>query len=49
MVVDPNDHGEQNCGRGGAAKSGIARLNMQYQSPMPQALQLIPEDVATKI
>ncbi len=29
-------------------KPGIARLNVQYVAPMPQALQAIPEDVARR-
>ncbi|RPJ63948.1 MAG: type II/IV secretion system protein [Dehalococcoidia bacterium] len=48
MAVDPNDLRMRTNPAGGTAKSGIARLNMQYQSPMPQALQLVPEDVARK-
>ena len=27
---------------------GIAKLNMQYVAPMPQALQAIPEDIARR-
>ncbi len=33
---------------GGTSKPGIARLNVQYAAPMPQALGLIPEDVAKR-
>jgi len=32
----------------GAAQPGIAKLNVQYSAPMPQALGLIPEDVAKR-
>jgi general secretion pathway protein E len=47
MAADPNDI-KMRSTAGGTAGSGIARLNMQYQSPMPQALALVPEDVARK-
>ncbi|MFA5065760.1 MAG: GspE/PulE family protein [Dehalococcoidia bacterium] len=33
---------------GGAAQPGIAKLNVQYTAPKPQALGLIPEDVAKR-
>ncbi len=32
----------------GSAKPGIARLNVQSDGPMPEALQLVPEDIARK-
>lgn len=32
----------------GPAKSGIARLNMQYHAPTPEAMQTVPEEVAKK-
>ena len=48
MSGDPNDTRMRTNTVGSTARSGIARLNMQYQSPMPQALQLVPEDVARK-
>jgi general secretion pathway protein E len=48
MVVDPNDMKFRANASGSPAETGIARLNMQYQAPMPQALQLVPEDVARK-
>ena len=37
MAINPNQ-----------VKSGIAKLNVQYVAPMPQALQAIPEDVARR-
>jgi len=47
MAVNPNDK-KMSKTAGGTAGSGIARLNMQFQAPMPQALALVPEDVARK-
>ena len=37
MAINPNQ-----------VKPGIAKLNVQYVAPMPQALQAIPEDVARR-
>lgn len=48
MAIDSNDTRLRENTTGATLQSGIARLNMQYQAPMPQALQLVPEDVARK-
>ncbi len=47
MTADPKDTKKRTTA-GETARSGIARLNMQHQAPMPQALGLVPEDVAKK-
>lgn len=46
--MDPNDTQSGLKVEKPQAQPGIARLNMQHQAPMPQALQIIPEDVARK-
>ncbi|MCX5994242.1 MAG: ATPase, T2SS/T4P/T4SS family, partial [Chloroflexi bacterium] len=48
MVINPNDARAKGGHPGGAAQPGIAKLNLQYAAPMPQALALIPEDVAKR-
>ncbi len=47
MAPNPNEM-KTKGDRGGPGKSGVARLNMQNEVPMPQALQLVPEDIARK-
>jgi len=48
MAVNPDDAREKGADPGGAAQPGIPRLNVQYSAPTPQALGLIPEDVAKR-
>jgi len=48
MAINPHDAKIKGGAPGGVAHPGIARLNMQYAAPMPQALGLIPEDVAKR-
>ena len=48
MVTNPNDARAKGGAPGGTGQSGIAKLNLQYAAPMPQALALIPEDVAKR-
>jgi general secretion pathway protein E len=48
MVIDTNKKKVQPSEPVTPVKKGVARLNMQYQGPTPQALALIPEDVARK-
>lgn len=48
MAINPNQISADPNPAGGAAKTGIARLNLQYAAPTPQALQAIPEDVARR-
>jgi general secretion pathway protein E len=48
MAINPNQIGADPGPAGGTAKPGIARLNLQYAAPTPQALQAIPEDVARR-
>jgi general secretion pathway protein E len=48
MAVNPDDAREKGAVPGGAAQPGIPRLNVQYSAPTPQALGLIPEDVAKR-
>jgi len=48
MAVDQNENTRKSQTGNSSAQSGIARLNVLYQAPTPQALQLIPEDVAKK-
>ena len=48
MAINPNDARAKGGVPGRATQPGIARLNMQYAAPMPQALGLIPEDVAKR-
>jgi len=47
MAINPNQAKAKGA-PGGAAQPGIARLNVQYAAPMPQAMGLIPEDVAKR-
>ncbi|MGD0855934.1 MAG: GspE/PulE family protein [Dehalococcoidia bacterium] len=48
MVIDTNKQKAQPSEPVTPVKKGVARLNMQYQDPTPQALGLIPDDVARK-
>jgi len=48
MAINPNDAKAKGGPPGGAAQPGIAKLNLQYAAPMPQAMALIPEDVAKR-
>ncbi len=48
MASDSNETKGRANTRNGPAKPGIARLNVQSEGPMPQALQLVPEDIARK-
>jgi general secretion pathway protein E len=48
MSINPLDAKVRVDVTGRPAQRGIAKLNMQYAAPMPQALGLIPEDVAKK-
>ncbi len=48
MASDSNETKGRANTRNGQAKPGIARLNVQSEGPMPQALQLVPEDIARK-
>jgi general secretion pathway protein E len=48
MAINPNDAKAKSGATGGTAQPGIAKLNLQYTAPMPQALGLIPEDVAKR-
>jgi general secretion pathway protein E len=47
-MANPNDAKAKAGAPGPAAAPGIAKLNVQYSAPMPQALGLIPEDVAKR-
>ncbi|MFA5399191.1 MAG: GspE/PulE family protein [Dehalococcoidia bacterium] len=46
--MNPENPKAKGGAQGGAAQPGIAKLNVQYAAPMPQALGLIPEDVAKR-
>jgi len=46
--MNPDNTKAKGGAPGGAAQPGIAKLNVQYAAPMPQALGLIPEDVAKR-
>ena len=46
--MNPENPKAKSAPPGGAAQPGIAKLNVQYAAPMPQALGLIPEDVAKR-
>ncbi|MFA5079579.1 MAG: hypothetical protein WC541_08865, partial [Dehalococcoidia bacterium] len=46
--MNPDNPKAKGVPPGGAAQPGIAKLNVQYTAPMPQALGLIPEDVAKR-
>jgi len=46
--MNPDNPKAKGASRGGAPDSGIAKLNVQYAAPMPQAMGLIPEDVAKR-
>jgi len=48
MAINPNDAKAKGGPPGGSAQPGIAKLNLQYSAPMPQAMALIPEDVAKR-
>ncbi|MCX6006584.1 MAG: ATPase, T2SS/T4P/T4SS family, partial [Chloroflexi bacterium] len=48
MAIDPNKKKAQPSVPAASVKAGIAKLNVQYTEPMPQALQAIPEDVARR-
>ena len=48
MVINPQDAKIRGGDPGRAARPGVARLNMQYAAPMPQALGLVPEELAKK-
>jgi general secretion pathway protein E len=48
MAVEQNESKIKTGAGGKSGESGIARLNVLHQAPTPQALQLIPEDVARK-
>ncbi len=48
MAVEPNDLKITTGISTRSSGPGIAKLNVQYNAPTPQALQLIPEDVARK-
>jgi len=47
-MANPNDAKAKSGAPGPATAPGIAKLNVQYSPPMPQALGLIPEDVAKR-
>jgi general secretion pathway protein E len=46
--MNPENPKVKGVPQGGAPQPGIAKLNVQYAAPMPQALGLIPEDVAKR-
>ncbi|MGA9049597.1 MAG: GspE/PulE family protein [Dehalococcoidia bacterium] len=48
MPSDSNEAKARANARSGPGKPGIARLNVQADVPMPEALQLVPEDIARK-
>jgi len=48
MANNPDNPRAKGGAPGGATQQGIAKLNVQYAAPMPQALGLIPEDVARR-
>jgi len=48
MAINPNDAKAKGGPPGGGSQQGIAKLNLQYAAPMPQAMALIPEDVAKR-
>ena len=48
MAINPDNAKAKGGAPGGPAQQGIARLNMQYSAPTPQALGLVPEEVAKK-
>jgi len=48
MANNPESGKVKGGAPGASSQPGIARLNVQYAAPMPQALGLIPEDVAKR-
>ena len=48
MAINPNQISADPGTAAGAAQPGIAKLNVQYVAPTPQALQAIPEDIARR-
>ena len=48
MAINPNQISADPGPAVGTAQPGIAKLNVQYVAPMPQALQAIPEDIARR-
>ncbi len=48
MGIDPNQIKAPSSAPVAMVKAGIAKLNVQYAAPMPQALQSVPEDVARR-
>ena len=48
MAIDPNPKKAPPSAPAAPQQAGIAKLNVQYAPPMPQALQAVPEDVARR-
>lgn len=48
MAIDPRKIKAQPSVPAAPVQAGIAKLNVQYAVPMPQALQSVPEDVARR-
>ncbi len=48
MAREISEINSTQIGKREVSRTGTARLNEQYQPPMPQALQAIPEDIARK-